>query len=176
MALLSYAEVRPWAKAIKEEVLERRMPPGGAVRGFGGLADEGALSQEELHLIADWVEGGAPEGDPAYLPTLPREWKAAGTPSVGAARRVTAGTTLRQTLRVAGVAPGKLEEGASLKAAVQLPDGRVEPLLWLHGYRSRWKQTYALESPLRLPAGTNVLIEPPQAELLLYGVRKEAGQ
>lgn len=176
MALLSYAEVRPWAKAIKEEVLERRMPPGGAVRGFGALANDGSLSQEELHLIADWVEGGAPEGDPAYLPTLPREWKEAGPPGVGAGRRVTAGTTLRQTLRVAGVAAGRLEEGGSLKAAVQLPDGRVEPLLWLHGYRSRWKQTYALESPMRLPVGTKVLIEPPEAEVVLYGVRPEGKQ
>jgi len=35
MPLVTYEEARPWAKAIKEEVLERRMPPWGAVKGFG---------------------------------------------------------------------------------------------------------------------------------------------
>ena len=35
-SLMTYEESRPWAKAIKEEVLERRMPPWGAVKGFGG--------------------------------------------------------------------------------------------------------------------------------------------
>src|SRR4051812_11822963 len=35
MSLATYDEARPWAKAIKEEVLERRMPPWGAVRGIG---------------------------------------------------------------------------------------------------------------------------------------------
>src|SRR5438477_2680081 len=70
-SLLTYQEARPWAKAIKEEVLERRMPPWGAVKGFGDFADDLGLSQEQLELIADWVEGGAPEGDPALLPKTP---------------------------------------------------------------------------------------------------------
>ncbi len=171
MSLLSYAEARPWAKAIKEEVLERRMPPGGAVRGYGSLAGDVSLSQEELHLVADWVEGGAPEGDPAYLPTLPAEWKEPKVPLVGAGTAVRSGTVLRKALRVGAVAPGKVDEGGSVKAAARLPDGRVEPLLWLHGYRSKWKRSYALESPPRLPAGTRILIEPPRAELVLYEVR-----
>ena len=34
-SLLTYDEARPWAKAIQEEVLERRMPPWGAIKGFG---------------------------------------------------------------------------------------------------------------------------------------------
>lgn len=34
-SLMSYQVARPWAKAIKEEVLERRMPPFAAVKGFG---------------------------------------------------------------------------------------------------------------------------------------------
>ena len=171
MSLLSYAEVRPWAKAIKEEVLERRMPPGGPVRGFGALADDTSLSQEELHIVADWVEGGAPEGDPVYLPTLPREWTAPKPAAVGPGVTVKAGVVLRQPLRLGAVAPAKVAEGGSVKAAAQLPDGWVEPLVWLHGYRRRWKRNYALESPLRLPAGTKILIEPPQAEVVLYGAR-----
>src|SRR5271166_5408465 len=60
-SLMTYDEARPWAKAIKEEALERRMPPFGAVKGFGDLRNDIALTQEQLELLSDWVEGGAPE-------------------------------------------------------------------------------------------------------------------
>src|ERR1700719_309063 len=70
-SLMTFEEARPWAKAIKEEVLERRMPPWEAVKGFGEFRDDRGLTQEEIELISDWVEGSAPEGDPKYLPTAP---------------------------------------------------------------------------------------------------------
>src|SRR5437773_2744512 len=52
-SLMTYAEARPWAKAIKEEVLERRMPPWGAVKGFGEFRDDQGLTQEQIELLAD---------------------------------------------------------------------------------------------------------------------------
>ena len=69
---MTYEEARPWAKAIKEEVLARRMPPWNAVKGFGDFKNDRGLTQEQIEMLADWVEGGAPEGDPAYLPKAPR--------------------------------------------------------------------------------------------------------
>jgi hypothetical protein len=57
--------------AIKDEVLTRRMPPWNAVKGFGRFKNDLGLTQEELSLIADWVEGGAPEGDPMLMPVRP---------------------------------------------------------------------------------------------------------
>src|SRR5581483_9287328 len=71
-SLMTYEEARPWAKAIKEEVLERRMPPWGAVKGFGEFRNDQALTQEQLEVIAGWVEGGAPEGEPKDLPPQPK--------------------------------------------------------------------------------------------------------
>src|SRR5690349_17801994 len=70
-SLVTYEEARPWARAIEEEVLERRMPPWGAVKGFGDFRDDQGLTQEQLEVIAEWVEGGAPGGDEKYLPKLP---------------------------------------------------------------------------------------------------------
>src|SRR5215471_15755771 len=70
-SLMTYAEARPWAAAIKEEVLERRMPPWGAVKGFGQFKNDQGLTQEQIELIAEWVEGGAPEGDDKLLPKAP---------------------------------------------------------------------------------------------------------
>ncbi|MEP7272625.1 MAG: hypothetical protein ABI882_14065 [Acidobacteriota bacterium] len=68
ISLTTYEEARPWAKAIKEEVLEKRMPPYQAVRGFGSFVRNYGLSQREIDLLVSWVEGGAPKGDAKDLP------------------------------------------------------------------------------------------------------------
>src|SRR2546425_12062050 len=68
MSLGTYAEARPWAKAIKEEILERRMPPWNAAKGFGEYENDRSLSQLETELLVDWVEGGAPKGDDKDIP------------------------------------------------------------------------------------------------------------
>jgi hypothetical protein len=66
--LRTFAQARPWAKAFKEEVLERRMPPSQAVKGFGQFQHDYTLTQREIDLIVSWVEGGAPKGDDKDLP------------------------------------------------------------------------------------------------------------
>jgi hypothetical protein len=71
MSLATYEEARPWAKAIKEELLERRMPPWQAVKGFGEFKNAPLLSQRDVDIIVNWVEGGAPKGDAALLPPGP---------------------------------------------------------------------------------------------------------
>src|ERR1700759_4493780 len=68
--LTTYEEARPWAVAIKEQVLSRQMPPWGAVKGFGHLAPDNGLTQEEIMVIAGWVVGGAPKGNPVFLPKM----------------------------------------------------------------------------------------------------------
>lgn len=71
MSLATYDEARPWAKAIKEEVLNKRMPPWHAVRGFGDFRNAPPLTQREVDLLVNWVEGGAPKGEDSDLPTPP---------------------------------------------------------------------------------------------------------
>jgi hypothetical protein len=63
MPLDTYAQARPWAVAIKEEVLARRMPPWPAERGYGDFANDTSLTTRELDFLLSWVEGGAPSGD-----------------------------------------------------------------------------------------------------------------
>jgi hypothetical protein len=84
MPLTTYQEARPWAKAIKEEVLERRMPPWHAVAGYGEFANDPSLAGREIDLITAWVDGGAPKGDDKDLASLPdsgQEWSL-GTPDL----------------------------------------------------------------------------------------------
>jgi mono/diheme cytochrome c family protein len=71
MSLLTYDDVRPWARAIKQKVVSRAMPPWGADPAVGTFANDPSLSTAEIAMIAAWVDGGAPEGDPAALPTPP---------------------------------------------------------------------------------------------------------
>jgi len=69
LPLSTYADVRPWAAAIREEVLERRMPPAHARPGLDPGVDDHPLSPMERDLIVAWIDGGAPEGQPGAPPT-----------------------------------------------------------------------------------------------------------
>ncbi|MBV9768992.1 MAG: thiol-disulfide isomerase [Bryobacterales bacterium] len=84
MAFGSYAETRPWAKAIREQVIARTMPPWFADPHYGHFANDPSLSPAEIETIAAWVNGGAAAGDPKDAPP-PREWPERwniGTPDV----------------------------------------------------------------------------------------------
>jgi hypothetical protein len=62
MPLGTYPEARPWAVAIKEEILARKMPPWPAERGYGEFANDGGLTQREFDFLISWVDGGVPKG------------------------------------------------------------------------------------------------------------------
>ena len=77
-SLLTYADARPWARAIRQAVVTRSMPPWKPTPGFGGpFAGERRLTPAEIATIERWVDGGAMRGDPAGLPSHPpppAEW------------------------------------------------------------------------------------------------------
>ena len=167
-ALTTFEQARPWAKAIKEEVLERRMPPFGAVKGFGDLTDDQALTQEEIHLIADWVEGGSPEGDPALLEKNPDFGPHANHESKTGAQLVVHGSlTLKQPMTIAAIRPKDLKQGGSVKVVADRPEGSIEPLLWVYNYKPEFDRAYHLRTPLTLPAGAKIETYPPTASIVL---------
>lgn len=74
MPLGSYDEVLPWARAIEDQTLTRRMPVWHAARGYGAFANDPSLTPYELSMIAEWVAAGSPSGQaetalPAPKPT-----------------------------------------------------------------------------------------------------------
>lgn len=159
-SLATYEEARPWAKAIEEEVLERRMPPWGAVKGFGDFKSDQGLTQEQLEVIADWAEGGAPEGDPQNLPKPPV------LPAVRAEKPASGGVavngelTLKAALAVSGVQVRDAKDGASFMAVAERSDGTTEPLVWIYNYQAKFPRTYWYVAPLKLAAGTKIVISP----------------
>src|SRR5215510_5992973 len=73
MPLTSYAETRPWSKAIREEVIERAMPPWYADPHTSTLkfSNDRRLSQREIDTIVAWDDAGCPKGDDKDLPAMP---------------------------------------------------------------------------------------------------------
>ena len=74
MSLITYQDVRPWARSIRNRTALRDqpgvMPPWYIERNIGiqQFKDDPSLSEEEIAKIAHWVENGAPEGDLADMP------------------------------------------------------------------------------------------------------------
>lgn len=74
MPLLTYAQARPWAKAIREAVKLRKMPPWFADSRFGHFANNPSLTDEEIRALSDWAAEGARPGDRRDSPE-PLHWK-----------------------------------------------------------------------------------------------------
>lgn len=68
---LSYKEVRPWAKSIREKVANRTMPPWHADPHYGKFENDRRLSDAEIATVVKWVDGGAVEGNPKDMPPAP---------------------------------------------------------------------------------------------------------
>ena len=71
MSLITYQEVKPWASAIKEAVLTKKMPPWKADPQYGKWSNDASLTEVEIATIKAWVETGKAEGDPKAMPKPP---------------------------------------------------------------------------------------------------------
>ncbi|MFP6595955.1 MAG: hypothetical protein VCC01_00735 [Candidatus Hydrogenedentota bacterium] len=76
MSLIRYEEVRPWAKSIIKQIQSREMPPWDAdAKHKGQFRNERTLEDSEIALITQWVDSGAPRGNPKDAP-VPRTFEA----------------------------------------------------------------------------------------------------
>jgi len=71
MSLRTFEDARPFARAIKDKVVSRQMPPWSADRTVGHFTNDPSLSPEQIDTIARWVDSGAAEGDARDLPAAP---------------------------------------------------------------------------------------------------------
>jgi hypothetical protein len=62
MSFLTFESTRPWAKAMKQQVTSRQMPPWNADPQYGHFANDRSLKQSDINTIAAWVDQGAQEG------------------------------------------------------------------------------------------------------------------
>lgn len=170
MDLTTWEAARPWAKAIRDEVLVRRMPPWGPVKGIGDFAGDPSLSQPEIDMLVAWVEGGAPEGDAAELPVRLPSFKLAtpGMPRYTQTLNVTKETAVSRASMLVALRPKDLPDGGSLEGWATEPDGTIERLIWLPDYRKSWTRSYVLRNPLSFPAGTRLRVAGSAGSLIFY--------
>jgi hypothetical protein len=126
MSLLDYQSARPWAMAIREAILTRKMPPWFADPRYGHFANDPRLSDEEISVVKAWVDGGSAEGDPKDLPPQPvfsEGWRF-GKPDlvidIGQDFEVPAGNDINKDF----VVPANLTEGKWIRAAEIRPGNR----------------------------------------------------
>jgi hypothetical protein len=70
MSLITYQEVRPWARSIRDRVSTRQMPPWHIDKSVGvqQFKNDMSLSDDQIDTIVRWVDSGAAQGDPKDLP------------------------------------------------------------------------------------------------------------
>jgi mono/diheme cytochrome c family protein len=154
-SLMTYKEAQPHADAIKASVISRRMPPWGAVKGFGSFRNDTGLTQEQVALFAEWVEGGAPRGNnPNALPPLPAFAQPSEFHEPADAMTITGDVTLDRAMSLDGLLPVHVEDGTEMRIVAARPDGAVEALLWLYEYKDAHQHPFLFRKPVDLPAGT----------------------
>jgi mono/diheme cytochrome c family protein len=166
-SLMTYAAARPWAVAIKEEVLGRTMPPWGAVKGFGDFRNDQALTPEQFELIVNWVGGGVPEGEGKDLPPEPKLDAPAPEATPQGEVAVSGEFELHKGLLLDGLLPKNVPEDAGFQVSAELPDGSVEPLVWFEHYHAKFVHPFLYRNPIELPAGTKIHGVPSGSTILL---------
>ena len=70
MSLITYQDVRPWARSIRDRVSTRQMPPCHIDPSVGvqKFKNDMSLTQEQIEMVVAWVDAGAPAGDPKDMP------------------------------------------------------------------------------------------------------------
>jgi hypothetical protein len=161
MPLTTYEEARPWAKAIKEEVMTRRMPRWRAVRGYGDFSNDPSLSAFEIALVAAWADGGAPRGTDADKGQGIRDTgqQAIVVDKDGREIALPCGEQPLPEGTLRAVRPD-LERGGSAGVAVRWPDGQQEIVAWIRDYDPKFPTTYWLRRPLPLAKGSTLLTDP----------------
>ena len=166
ISLATYAAARPWARAIRQQVLTRQMPIWRASRGYGEFANDPSLSPFEISLIVAWADGGAPQSAPAQ-PAAPLVGTAQLTPpslivppphTRDMAMPCDSSATPTGTL--IGLRP-RLELDGSVRVLASWPNGQRRILGWFKNGDPADGTTYWLRTPLDLRNGVTLVTSTP---------------
>ena len=175
--MMTYPEVQPRLTEIKNQVLNRRMPPWGAVEGFGDFRNDQALTQEEIEMISDWIDGDAPRGNNRnQLPPVQKFSKPARFVKPKDTLEVRGDLTLIRPFVLDGIYPESIASDVNARIIARFPDSHIEPLLWLHEYNQRFPHPFLFRQPIELPAGTIIRGIPPNGHITLLPGKKPAAK
>lgn len=160
MPLTTSDEIRPWARAVREQVLNRRMPKWHAARGYGAFLNDPSLTPYEQALFVAWIDAGMPEG-------IPRATSAPRPAGFGAATDGVVRVTVPARADVGRIASNRnlaivgwtFAPGDPLITAAVVSVDRVPVASWVAGDR-----------PTRLPGGLGF----PGGDRIRVDVRRRA--
>jgi hypothetical protein len=157
MALDTYVGARPWAQAIREEVMERRMPPSGVRLGGNRFSNVPTIPIAEMEMLTAWIDGGAPRGNPDEQPPAPAPPAPPAFAAQARAARSTAGpVTIAAATHLLGLKlVMEAPDGTADVLAVH-PSGRRDFLMRMGPPGVPDQTTYWLRRPLALEKGTRV--------------------
>ena len=127
------------------------------VHAVGMLMDhvDHALTQEQIELIVDGIQNDGSRGNNRRALRAEPSFANAPSPAPPApAKNVRGAMTLDRPLVLDGLLPQQVAANQSIRMIAALPDGSVEPLIWLHQYDPRYTHPFLFRKPVRLPAGT----------------------
>jgi hypothetical protein len=163
ISLETYEDARTWAKGIREAVLDRRMPPWPAARGFGDFSNDRSLTPIEIELLTAWADGLTPLGPPvseAPAPAAVRPFDLvvrmpAAHAVSGSIERFELPTGLTQDRWITGweFTPGN--RGVVEQAVVSIAPATLMGV-WTPGDNGT---TYPAGVAQRLPAGSRLVLE-----------------
>ena len=151
-SLMTYQEAQPRAVAIKDAVLSRRMPPWGAVKGFGDFRNDQGLTQEQISLITDWVEGGRPK---ATIRTrcrraeVPRRFRRSKIREHRRHQRRCPLDRDRWRAYIPSTSDGSFDADSGCTAG-----WRRRAIIWLYEFRDSARHPFLFRKPLEFPSQT----------------------
>ena len=153
MPLLTYNDARPWAKSIRQAVVTGKMPPWFANNSVQHYSNDVSLSAAEIDTIKNWVDAGAPEGDPQLAPaprTFVDGWNI-GNPDVviemPAAYEIPAHGTIEYTYIII---PSNFKTDMWVQALEIRPKDRAHVhhiVLYERQAASKWLREYPIGTP-----------------------------
>ena len=150
----TYEDARPWARSIKQKVESRYMPPWHIDRTLGEYDPDPSLSDDEIAVIAKWVDNGAPKGDakdapPAVQWPSDSQWSfgeepdliihapTANIPAIGPdmypTPAVPSGMTEDRYIKWIQVLPGAVKTDHHIIVLAHQPDSPIAPLVTAAG-------------------------------------------
>jgi hypothetical protein len=175
MAFLTYEGTRPWAKAIKEAVLTRKMPPWFADPKIGHFANERRLSDSEIKRISDWVvemhytaSGKVTEDQTKVGFILAKEPPARRLlnlmvmefqfeiPPNAPNHPGTTWAVLNEPATLIYTQPHLHMRGKDMDIKLTYPNGETRMLVSVPRYNYLWQTIYVEDKPLELPKDTRI--------------------
>jgi hypothetical protein len=99
------------------------------------------------------------------LPETPKPgaWLDPAAPAGSTEKSVSQGAKFESGATFFAVRAKDLAKGSTVQVLAMRPDGSVEPLVWIYQYNPDFQRTYYYREPVTLPAGTRIVMSPPNA-------------